>query len=201
MTAAALLSAAVLAALFQQGEGTGQSPALKRLGYVWIAQNFVLIAGVIQRLLCYIRDFQLTAPRVYAISFVLLVAAGFALLAVHIARKRTLNWLILSNGLATLALFFVMQFLNVEGWVAHYNVARWKLNSQKGLDLDYLACLGAPAWPALKQAAESGLPGARDAAKRLEHFIEQERSDRKYRDWRSWQARRAMSAARVMDQP
>lgn len=192
LIAAALLSAVVLAVLFQQGGGTGQSPALKRLGYVWIAQNFVLIAGVILRLVCYIQDFQLTAARVYAISFVLLVAVGFALLAIHIAWKRSLNGLILSNGLATLVLFFVMQFLNVGGWVAHYNVVRWKLNPQKGLDLDYLVSLGAPAWPALKQAAKAGLPGSRDAAKRLEHSIGRERNDREHRDWRSWQARRAI---------
>ena len=188
-----------MAVLFQQNRGVGQSPALKRLGYVWTAQNFILIAGVILRLVRYIRDYLLTLQRVYALSFVFLVAAGFVLLAFHIARNRSLNWLILSNGVATLTLFFVMQFLNVAGWVADYNVARWELGSKK-LDIEYLETLGAPAWPALARVANSRhierIEG-RDVKNWLEKTKIQERSACESRNWRSWQARRVFNAARV----
>lgn len=199
LTAAAMLSGAVLAALFQQGAGLGRSLALKRLGYLWIAQNFILIAGVILRLVRYIQDYLLTEQRVYAIAFVLLVAAGFGLLAVHIARNRSLNWLLLSNGLATLTLFFAMQFLDVAGWVAQYNVSRWEHSPKKSLDLSYLASLGAPAWPALARVAESGSYEAPEARKRLRAIKNQEASDRAARNWRSWQARRAWNTARLLD--
>jgi hypothetical protein len=196
LIAAVLLSAGVLAALFQQNQGIGQSPALKRLGYVWIAQNFILIAGVTLRLVRYIQDFLLTPQRVYALAFVLLVAAGFVLLVFHIARNRSLNGLILSNGLATLTLFFGMQFLNVAGWVADYNVARWELDARKPLDIEYLESLGSPAWPALARVADSGRAGTKDVKSWLERAKIEERRTLHCQNWRSWQARRAFNAAR-----
>ena len=197
LIAAVLLSAVVMAVLFQQDRGIGQSPALKRLGYVWTAQNFILIAGVTLRLVRYIQDYLLTLQRVYALSFVLLVAAGFVLLVFHIAWNRTLNWLILSNGVATITLFFVMQFLDVAGWVANYNVTRWELGSKK-LDIEYLESLGAPAWPALARVADSERIEAREIKDWLEKTTIQERSACDSRNWRSWQARRAFNAARVL---
>jgi len=191
LIAVTLLSAVVLAGLFQQGQEIARHRALKRLAFLWIAQNFVLIAGVLLRLVRYIEAYLLTEQRVYAVAFVLLVATGFVLLAFHIARGGSLNGLILSNGVATLALFFLMQFLNVAGWVADYNVARWESGSAKTLDIAYLARLGPPAWPALARVATSGRYNlAAEAREQLEAASSNEAA----RDWRSWQARRAFNA-------
>lgn len=203
LIAAVLLSAAVLAVLFQQGQSVGQNRLLKRLGYLWIAQNCILIAGVLLRLVRYIEEYLLTEQRVYAIAFVLLVVAGFALLALHIARGGSLNGLILSNALATLTLFFVLQFLNVAGWVANYNVAQWehkRRDAGKALDIDYLARLGPPAWPALARVATSTpREVASEARQRLEASYTNEAERRATGNWRSWQARRAFNAAVLED--
>lgn len=197
LIAAVILSALILAAIFQQPEEIGKSPLLMRLGYAWIGQNFILIAGVMLRLIRYIQVSLLTLQRVYVFCFLLLVATGFVLLILHIARQRGLNWLILSNGLAAFALFFVMQFLNVAGWVAHYNVAHWELDRSRSLDINYLADLGAPAWPALARAANSKREGAREVRDLLERTRIEDQQAAERDNWRSWQARRALTAARV----
>jgi hypothetical protein len=198
LIAAVILSAVVLATLFQQDHKISQSLLLKRLSYVWIVQNFVLIAGVMLRLMRYIQDSMLTLQRVYVFCFLLLVAAGFALLIFHIIRNRNLNWLILSNGLAAIALFFILQFLNIAGWVARYNVTQWELDSRRPLDIKYLETLGPAAWPALAQAADSKRIGARAARNCLERARINEHETRDSRNWRSWQARQAFTAARVL---
>lgn len=199
LIAAVLLSAVVLSALFQQDEVVSQSRALKRLSCFWIAQNFVLIAGVMLRLVRYIQMSQLTPPRVYAICFVMLVAAGFVLLAIHIARNRTLNWLILSNALATWTLFFILQFLNIDGWVANYNVSNWEQNPSRALDMGYLKRLGFPAWPAFQRIADSKKPQAVEATRWLKQTKDTEQSLRNSRNWRSWQARYEWNLDRLLE--
>jgi len=194
LVAAVLLSAAVLAALFQQDAAVSQTRTLKRLGYIWIAQNGILIAGVVLRLVRYIQACLLTTQRVYALCFVLLVAAGFVLLAVHIARNGSLNGLILSNGVATLALFFALQFLDVEGCVARYNVAAWERNPQRSLDVGYLETLGDPAWASLARVAASQHPQAGAVRGWLQNVRTEERKALDLQNWRSWQGRHAWNA-------
>ena len=191
---AVLLSAAVLSAIFQQSESVSRSRALKRLSYLWIAQNIILIAGVMLRLYRYIEAYLLTPQRFYALSFVLLVAAGFVLLAVHIARNKNLNWLILANALATLVLFFVMQFLNVAGWVAQYNVTHWERDPSKPLDRGLLQGMGSPAWYAIDRVAVSGRSEAEWARVWLKEAKKKEREALKTSNWRSWQGRHAANA-------
>ena len=198
---AALLSAAVIAMIFQQAGVVSGSRALKRLGYVWIAQNIVLIAGVMLRLYRYIDVYLLTPQRVYALCFVLLVAAGFVLLAVHISRNKNLNWLILSNALATLALFFVMQLLNVAGWVANYDVRHWEREPKRVLERGLLQGLGSPAWFAVERVAASGRPEAQWAKDWIQLSKSKEREALKTRNWRSWQARHAADAAWLLREP
>lgn len=199
---AVLLSGVVLALLFQQAPAVSQTPALRRLGYVWIAQNFILIAGVLLRIVRYVHACQLTLQRVYLVCFVLLVAAGFGLLCVHIARQRSLNWLLLSNALATLTLFFLLQFPDVTGWVARYNVDRWERGANKVLDLDNLQNLGSPAWPALGRVAVSGRTEAAEAANRLKALktVEKQKEESP-QNWRTWQAREARNRAWLLNSP
>lgn len=195
---AVLLSAVVLSAIFQQAATVSQSRALKRLGYLWVAQNVIMIAGVMLRLFRYIDACLLTPQRVYALCFVLLVAAGFVLLAVHIGRNKNLNWLILSNALATLVLFFVMQFLNVGGWVAQYNVTHWERDPRKPLDRGLLQGIGSPAWSAIERVAASGRPEAQWARDWLVTTKTHEREALRDRNWRSWQGRYAADVERLL---
>ena len=197
---AVVLSAGLLAAMFQQQEDISSSRLFKALGLVWVAQNLVLIASVFLRLKLYVDVWQLTEKRVYVGCFLVLVITGFSLLAWSIMHSRGLHWLIVRNLVATFVLFFALQFPNVAGLVAHYNVARWQRDPNRSLDLDYLVMLGPGAWPALVElAGDQRDPsiGAR-AAIRVSSIAARESVLRKKRDWRSWQIRRDAGVKSVL---
>ncbi len=157
-------------------------PWLKRLAHLWVVQNFILIGGVLQRLRFYAADYHLTEKRVYVGCFLLLVAAGFVLLAWFVQRRRSFNWLLGGNALATLALFFALQFFDVAGWVARFNVARWEQG--KTLDVEYVASLGPTAWPALIHVAQTSRKDTgQEADAQLRNLAQEYRRD----DWRALQ--------------
>jgi hypothetical protein len=209
---AVLLSAVVLAGIFQQQAEVSGSRFLKSLGLVWVLQNLVLIAGVVLRLKLYVDAYQLTEKRVYVGCFLALVMTGFLLLAWSIERAKGLRWLFSWNLLATCALFFLLQFPDVSGAVARYNVARWRHEPGRVLDLDYLVDLGPNAWPALVEIShDSHQPSvAAEAAHRVAALAVTEAADRvatlaleqaaahAHQDWRSWQWRRERGVAAIL---
>jgi hypothetical protein len=157
---ATVLAGIVLSVLFQQSAEVTQSRALKGLAFAWIAQNLVLIAGVFLRLKIYVDTEEMTAKRVYVASFLLLVTLGFAFLCAHVRRGRTVSRVIWRCAAATFALFFVMQFPDVIGWVCRYNVERGpKRGEGHGFNIAYQLTLGPNAWPVLLEKAESLPPG------------------------------------------
>lgn len=155
LIAAVVLSALVIAALFQQDDATVNNRWLKRLGHLWGLQNFVLLAGVFRRLQFYAEDYHLTEKRVYVVCFLALVAVGFGFLAWFVQKRRSFNWLLGHCAVAAFVLFFVLQFLDVAGWVARYNVDRWEERGRGPIDLKHLADLGPTAWPELIRVAET----------------------------------------------
>ena len=192
LTVAVLLSAAVIATIFQQEEHVRRTPFLKSLAMLWIVQNLILIAGVFLRLKLYVDAYQLTAQRFYVGCFLMLVTSGFALLAWHVARDGDINTLIFRNTLATFALFFTLQFLNVAGHVAHYNVQRWQHEPGRTLDVAYIQSLGPDAWRALGDIAFTTATRANErtqAAEILRGIAAAEKERAEYTDWRSLQIR------------
>ena len=196
LNVAVLLSAVVIAAIFQQQESVTRTRFTKTLALCWIAQNLVLIAGVFLRLKLYVDALQLSTERVYVGCFLALVTTGFLLLAWHVARDGDINALIFRCAVAVFALFFALQFANVAGFVARYNVARWEQNPNRALDVGYLASLGADAWPAVFEvAAFKNGPGvdARVIAGARDQLHNTGPGEERYMEtwnWRSWQARR-----------
>jgi hypothetical protein len=199
LVVAVLLSAAVLTAVYQQRQIVIAPRAVRILAFVWIAQNVVLIAGVLMRLKLYVDAYQLSEQRVYVAIFLLLVAVGFGLLAHRIVAEKSLLWTILANGLTAFGLFFTVQFLDVARWVADYNVARWQGNHTRVLDVEYLASLGHSAYPALIRVAEtSGRSEAHTAFAHLQVRKEIERARMDQQDWRSLQIRQDSNARRLL---
>jgi hypothetical protein len=185
LIAAVLLSAVVIAGMFQQQEAITSKRWLKRFALFWVAQNLLLIAGVLRRLLLYAETYHLTEKRVYVGCFLLLVTTGFVLLAWFVHRQRTLNWLLGMNVIATFVLFFTLQFVDVAGYVARHNVSR---AAKTGiLDIDYLGQLGPNAWPALMEVAT----GSADPALRrqAEETLRDAYSTRIRHQWQSYQWR------------
>ena len=161
LIAGTVLAGIVLTFLFQQSANVTQSDTLKALAFAWIAQNLLLIAGVFLRLKLYVEMEEMTEKRVYVACFLLLVTAGFAFLCLHVWRGRGASHLIWRNAVATFVLFFVLQFLNVAGWICRWNCERWqRTGGESGMNLAYNLTLGPDAWPVLVETATSLPPGS-----------------------------------------
>lgn len=197
LIAATVLAGIVLTILFQQSAEVRRTSALKGLAFAWIAQNLVLIAGVFLRLKLYVDNEEMTAKRVYVACFLLLVALGFVFLCAQVRRGCEAGRLIWRNTVATFALFFVLQFLDVIGWVCRYNVERWQGH---GLNIAYQLALGPEAWPVLLPAAQHLPPGrVRDDLRlglREVARIQRERGSE--RNWRERQFRRDRSVRELL---
>jgi hypothetical protein len=187
---AVVLSAVIIAGIFQQEDRAANRPWLKRLAHLWVLQNFLLLGGVLRRLQFYTQDYHLTEKRVYVGCFLVLVAVGFLLLAWFVQKRRSFNWLLGRNAVAVLVLFFVLQFADVAGAVARYNVARWERKEGAALDLEYLASLGPTAWPELIHVARAtrNRETAATANQLLHNLFDEPRAT----DWRAYQWQRAV---------
>lgn len=199
---AVLLSALVMAVIFQQESAVARHRVLKALGWLWIAQNLVLIAGVFLRLKLYVDAYQLSELRVYVGCFLALVAVGFVLLALHVARSGSLNTLIWRNVIATFGLFFLVQFPDVAGVVARFNVEQWRNEPGRTLDLAYLETLGSGAWPSICTVAtleEQPFTAAR-ARETVEKLATREIERRVQTNWRSYQIRHERNSRRLIEE-
>jgi hypothetical protein len=157
LTVTVILSALVLTGIFQQELSVARRRMLKALGLLWVTQNLFLLVSVVLRLKLYIEAYDMTVARLSVIIFLVLVAAGYVLLTIKIVREKSLPWLIGGCALAIFATFYVTQFLNLAGWSADYNVARWEKDKSRNLDMAYISGLGPAGWPALNQAQVDGM--------------------------------------------
>ena len=191
LTATTILSAVVLAVIFQQGAGVTEKAWVKRLAVLCVAQNLFLISSVGLRLKLYVEAYDLSVLRVHVCTFLAIVATGYGLMAWRIIREKSLNWMIISNAIAVFGIFFIVQFVDVNGFVARYNTRYWLENRKKSLDMNYLCRLGPSALRELVQIEHQaiGTPEAMKAG--LELSRARIKWESRETDWRAWQWRAA----------
>jgi hypothetical protein len=184
---AVILSAVIIAGIFQQDDRVASRRWLKWISHIWVLQNLSLIASSFLRLKFYTQDYMLTEKRVYVGFFLALVVAGFLLLLLwFVAKRRSFNWLLGTNAVATFLLFYIVQFPDVARFVADYNIAQTE-REKRHLDVSYIATLGPGAWPSLIKLASNPQNPARDEIRgHLELVAETGEST----DWRATQLRR-----------
>lgn len=192
-----LVITALLAALFvlvaiPRGQGGAHTRLIRVLVYVWIAQNILLCLSAILRLDLYVATYSLTGMRVAAGLWMLLVAAGLALILLRILLDRSNAWLLAMNAASLVVVLYGVAVTDIEGIIARYNVDHSRDLDGGGawLDVEYLASLGPSALPAvdtyLARASFRQLPDFRLA--RMHNlrgdlaFAFESRSE----DWRSW---------------
>jgi hypothetical protein len=170
---------------------------VKRLAVLCVAQNLFLISSVGLRLKLYIEAYNLSVLRVHVCTFLVIVATGYGLMAWRIVRQKSLNWMIFSNAAAVFAVFYLVQFVDVNGFVARYNTRCWLENRKKCLDMNYLCRLGPSALPELARIEHQagGTPEAKVASMELERA--RAKWEGRETDWRSWQWRAANMRNRV----
>lgn len=186
----ALLAAVFVLVAMQPGSATAADRPIRKLVYLWIAQNVVLVISSILRLDLYIGIYSLTYWRVAAFVWMGLVAVGLVLIMARIMLRQSNEWLLGANLLTLSATLYACCFINFAAMIANYNAthSREVNGGGLGLDLGYLRSLGPAAIPAmdvlLAKAARAD-PGvdqtilAGRASEKNEFLVRRQ-------NWRSW---------------
>ncbi|WP_170517261.1 DUF4153 domain-containing protein [Ruegeria atlantica] len=121
-----LLMTALLAGAFALAARPflGQSPALKPLLLVWLAQNVLLTLSAAFRLDLYIDAFGLTYLRIYALIWMGLVAIGLAMVAWQVQRGRSSVWLMLRVTMLSVGTLYICAFINFAALIAADTLSR-----------------------------------------------------------------------------
>lgn len=205
-----LIATALLAALFvlvalRPGTPTGESPLVRRLVYVWIAQNIVLVASTMLRTLDYIEAYSLTRLRIAALIWMALVAIGLVLICVRLWRRRSGAWLINFNLAAALLALSACSAVDLGALAARWNVRHAREVGGAGvrLDLCYLNRLGPSALlPLIELESRPIGPRFRERVSWTRNLI-MDRLATRQGDWHGWtfrNARRSAEAKRLIAQ-
>jgi hypothetical protein len=203
-----LIATALLAALFvlvtlRPGTPTGESPLVRRLVYVWTAQNVVLVASTMLRTIDYIEAYSLTRLRIAALVWMALVAIGLVLICVRLWRRKSGPWLINANLAAALIALAACSALDLGAVAARWNVRHAREIGGAGvrLDLCYLNKLGPSALlPLIELESRPIGPRFRGRVSWTRNLI-MDRLATRQGDWHGWtfrNARRSAEARRLV---
>jgi hypothetical protein len=202
-----LIATALLAALFvlvtlRPGSDMAASATLRRLVYLWIAQNVLLVASTMLRTLDYIEAYSLTRLRISALAWMALVAIGLLLICYRLWRRRSDAWLINANFAVAAAVLGTCAFVDLGAVAAQWNVRHTREVGGTGavLDVTYLNSLGASALlPMIElETRRISLP-LREHVQRS-RATQMARLEAQQADWRRWTfrgARRLAEAKRL----
>ena len=161
LVATAMLAAAFVLAALREGSRSAANPLIRRLVYLWIAQNVALTATAAFRNALYVEAYGLTELRLAAFIWMGLVALGLTLIIARIAFKKSGAWLVGRNTIALSATLIVAVAFNTTAFIANYNVSKWLGDPDRitQIDVHYLMRLGPQAIPAVDRllAAPSNL--------------------------------------------
>jgi Domain of unknown function (DUF4173) len=203
-----LIATALLAALFvlvtlRPGTPTGESPLVRRLVYVWIGQNIVLVASTMLRTFDYIEAYSLTRLRIAALIWMALVAVGLILICVRLWRRKSGPWLINANLAAALLVLSACSVADPGAVAARWNVRHAREVGGAGvrLDLCYLGNLGPSALlPLIELESRPIGPRFRERVSWTRNLI-LDRLATSQGDWHGWtfrNARRSAEAKRLI---
>ena len=125
LTAALALATVVLSLMFR-GRTLRDSrlPRLRRLAWIWSAENLVLVIAVFNRLHIYIDFNGMTRMRTVAIFGILAVVAGFVLVVWKILANRDFVWLVRRQLWALAIVTYLYTLTPVDALVHSYNVRK-----------------------------------------------------------------------------
>lgn len=203
-----LIATALLAALFvlvtlRPGTPTGESPLVRRLVYVWIAQNVVLVASTMHRTFDYIEAYSLTRLRIAALVWMALVAVGLVLVCIRLWRRKSGPWLINANLAAALVALTICSAVDLGAVAARWNVRHAREVGGAGvrLDLCYLNRLGPSALlPLIELESRPIGPRFQERVRWTRNLI-MDRLATSQGDWHGWtfrNARRSAEARRLV---
>ena len=192
LVATALLAAGFVLVALRAGSETSRDPLIRRLVYLWVAQNIVLVISSMLRLDLYVGVYALTYLRVAAFIWMGLVALGLALIIARIELTKSGEWLLSANLVTLSATLYACCFVNFAALIANFNVDHSLEMTGKGVPLDawYVRSLGPDALPALgryferqkKTFPDRAIGDGPDAMTEFHYRTEQ-------KNWRAWSFR------------
>ncbi len=192
-----LIATALLAGIFvmialRPGSETETLPVIRRLVFLWIGQNILLVFSSIWRMHLYVEEYSLTYLRYAALIWMGLVAMGLGWIVCRIVWRKSNLWLANSNATTLLVVLYICSFSDTGRMIAQYNVEHcWEV-SQEGqyLDIDYLESIGPASISALKRYRDHGklAPYRKKKIRKLEARFSGTLS-KNLADWHSWTLR------------
>lgn len=151
LVATAMLAAGFVLAALRDGSASAANPLIRRLVYLWIAQNVALTATAAFRNALYVEAYGLTELRLAAFVWMGLVALGLTLIIARIALRKSGAWLVGRNTIALGAVLVAAVTLNTSAFIADYNVSKWLIDREGSyaVDIVYLRTLGPQVIPAI----------------------------------------------------
>jgi len=186
----ALLAAAFVLAAMRRGGAAEKSPLIRRLVYLWIGQNLLLVISSILRLDLYVQIYALTEMRIAAGIWMGLVAIGLLLILAKIMLGRSNRWLVTSNLVSLGLTLYAGSFINIPAVIAQFNVENSRELGGEGqpLDLYYLSDLGPQAIPAISDFLDHAKGRTERELVDFELLADSMTVDflNRPKDWRSW---------------
>lgn len=151
-----LIATAILAGLLMvfalwRGTATEQSPTVRKLVFLWSAQNLLLVASSAKRTFSYIDDYGWTEWRLAGLLWMALVAFGLLSITWRVLRDKRSLWLVNINLAAAAILLLCCALVDTRGFIAERNVSASLAKPQPILDFAYLSDLGPNSLPALRR--------------------------------------------------
>lgn len=142
-----LISMGVVLYFFRKNQNFyTSSPWLKRLTYVWIALNIVLVISVSIRNLYYIEYFALAYKRIGVFFFLAATLVGLYSIFIKVSKTKNATYLMRVNSLSVYVLLCFMAVFNWDVLIAQYN---FKQFGKSMVELNYMAQLSNKALPYL----------------------------------------------------
>ncbi|MBR1120013.1 DUF4173 domain-containing protein [Bradyrhizobium lablabi] len=185
----ALLAAGFVLIAMRPGGPAEQSPVIRPLVYLWVAQNVMLVISSMLRLDLYVQTYLLTYWRIAAFIWMLLVAVGLVLIVVRIALRYSDEWLIRANLITLFGTLYICSLVNFAAIMANYNVSHSRQAGGKGVSVDmhYLTLLGPQALPAIDKALQLRYVADPSLVSHRNCLVERLQQD--MNSWRAWSFR------------
>ena len=136
----ALLAGGFVLFALRPGSPAAANGGVRALLLAFVAQNILLVASSMLRLVDYIAAYSLTVLRIAALAWMVSVAIGLVLVCWRLMAGRSAGWLINANALVLLGMLSLFGIVDAGAFAAAWNVRHARNGNT--LDLCYLESLG-----------------------------------------------------------
>ncbi|QNN23494.1 DUF4173 domain-containing protein [Planctomycetales bacterium ZRK34] len=195
----ALLAGAFVLICFRSGAAGPAMKNARRLVYLFLIQNVMLLFSAAWRLYLYIDVSMITRLRVATIIWMAILTFAFVTVFIRIITERDNAWLARVNALFAAVVIYACCFVNFDAMITDFNVRHCKNLHDDGdserfkIDIGYARHLGPESLPGLRWLREQVRDEDEFLTGRLDSAIQHLEIDlvAQHADWRGWTWRTA----------